>query len=233
MALSWITAADLATPGHALAGTAAESASWILYRLSGEKYGGVRTVSEWYGYDHAACWDSQTCANGVWSASSAHIHQTVGRSRPTPKLQLRRRPAHSIQRITDHSGDLDPSVYQLANNRYVVRNDGRCWNFDQGVEIEYTYGMNPPAAGREAAIALADQLLLGYIGSEECRLPDRVTSVSRQGLSITVLDPQDFLKDGRTGIYEVDLFLSVANPYGARKRARVFIPDSPRGETRS
>jgi hypothetical protein len=83
-----------------------------------------------------------------------------------------------------------------------------------------------------AAKALADQFVLAMQGSEECTLPQRVTSISRQGMSMTLLDPQDFLDKGRTGIYQVDLFLTTINPDGARLRSRVFSPDTPRARTR-
>ena len=62
-------------------------------------------------------------------------------------------------------------------------------------------------------------------GDDECVLPQRVTPISRQGVSWTLLDPQDFLDNGRTGIYHVDLFLRTVNPDRARLRSRVFSPD--------
>ena len=62
----------------------------------------------------------------------------------------------------------------------------------------------------------------------DCSLPERVTSVSRQGMSWTLLDPQDFLESGRTGIYEIDLMLASLNPARALARPRVFSPDLPR-----
>ena len=52
-------------------------------------------------------------------------------------------------------------------------------------------------------------------------------------MSFTLLDPQDFLDKGRTGIYEIDLMLSALNPAGALKRARVFSPDIRRAEVQS
>lgn len=45
---------------------------------------------------------------------------------------------------------------------------------------------------------------------------------------MTVLDGQEFLDHGRTGIYEVDLFLKAANPSGALNKTRVLSPDLPR-----
>ena len=87
-------------------------------------------------------------------------------------------------------------------------------------------------AGRIAAKALADQYLLAMTGSEDCELPQRVTQVSRQGMSWTLLDPQDFLEKGRTGIYQVDLFLTRGQPEWCILRARVFSPDITRGKTK-
>ena len=57
------------------------------------------------------------------------------------------------------------------------------------------------------------------------KLPKRVTNVTRQGLSMVVLDPMDFLDDGKTGVYEVDLFLKAYNPAKLQRRATVMSPD--------
>ena len=51
MAISWITEDDLSDPSNPLSAVMAESASWILYKLTGEKYTGFRTSTEWYGHD--------------------------------------------------------------------------------------------------------------------------------------------------------------------------------------
>jgi hypothetical protein len=53
--------------------------------------------------------------------------------------------------------------------------------------------------------------------------------VTRQGVSFQMFDPQMFINQGRTGIYEVDVFIASVNPGRASKRARVFSPDQPRG----
>jgi hypothetical protein len=67
-----------------------------------------------------------------------------------------------------------------------------------------------------------------WAGDEDCALPQRVTSISRQGVSYTLLDSQDFIDDVRTGLYAVDLFLKTVNPDKARAKSRVFSPDVPR-----
>ena len=64
---------------------------------------------------------------------------------------------------------------------------------------------------------------------DTCALPQRVTSVVRQGVVYTVLDNQSFVEELKTGVYAVDLFLKAVNPDKARARSRVFSPDVARG----
>jgi hypothetical protein len=75
---------------------------------------------------------------------------------------------------------------------------------------------------------LATELVKLYEDDDTCALPQRVTSIARQGVSYTVLDNQDFIDELKTGLYAIDLFLKTANPDKARARARVFSPDQPR-----
>jgi hypothetical protein len=82
--------------------------------------------------------------------------------------------------------------------------------------------------GKVAAKRLAQEFIRLWTGDDDCALPRRVTSVSRQGVNYTILDQQDFIAELRTGIYEIDLFLKTNNPHGAKKRSRVFSPDIPR-----
>ena len=228
MPVVWITSDDLSDPTSEFAEDAAEAASWVLFRLSGQRYTGITTTVEWYGYDHAGCWRDDAL---VELSLRSHGIMPVLRADPPWQLRLRHKPVQEVLRVTTPEGDLDEG-FELANDAYLIRPGRAAWDFSSGVEVEYTYGTRAPAMGRQAAISLANQFLLAYEGSDQCKLPDRVTSVSRQGVSFTILDPQDFLDRGRTGIYEVDLFLAVANPTGARKRAKVFSPDKPRGERR-
>lgn len=94
------------------------------------------------------------------------------------------------------------------------------------VVVDYTYGAEPPNGVENAIAILAEELAKAFEGNfDDCRLPSRVTDVSSRGISMTLLDPQDFLEDGLTGIPEVDLMIRVHNPSKAKARARVFSPD--------
>lgn len=236
MAIVWITAQDTKDPSSQYATEAAEAASWILYKLSGEKYAGLRTATDWYGLSGTGCssclaTDSMEAAgippHGHYFVSPSLVNTTTSRG-----LRLRGRPVRSVERVTNESGVDAPSAsYKLVNSAYLVNTDMTCWNLASGVTVEYSYGVMPPAMGRMAAVKLANEFISLYSEDiENCTLPERVTSVSRQGISYTILDPQTFLQDGRTGVYEIDLFLAAANPSRAQKRPRVFSPDIPRGE---
>lgn len=147
-------------------------------------------------------------------------------------LRLRQQPVISVESVTQLGKVLDPVSYTLRNNAYLVRANSMPWLLDSfnDLTVVYTYGLNPPSAGIRAAIRFANELILAEAGSSNCSLPERITSVSRQGVSMTVMDPQDFLEKGRIGIYEVDLFLAAVNPNKAKKRPKVFSVDQPRGE---
>ena len=93
--------------------------------------------------------------------------------------------------------------------------------------VDFDYGFAPPPAGVRAAADLACQLALSCDPATvgECKLPQRVTSITRQGVSMVVLDPFDFLEEGRTGVYTVDLFLKTYNPTRNRRPPAVWSPD--------
>lgn len=98
---------------------------------------------------------------------------------------------------------------------------------EQDVTVEYVYGSPPPEQVRYAIDLFAGEIVKALNGDGDCKLPKRVTSISRQGISMTILDPQDYLEKGKTGIPEVDLALSVFNTGNAKARARVFTDRNP------
>lgn len=99
----------------------------------------------------------------------------------------------------------------------------RCCGGPQRLAITYSYGAPPPKEVDMCIAVMAEELIKLSVGDfDSCRLPDRVTSVNREGISMTLLDPQDFLDQGRTGIEEIDQMLSRFNSSHAKTPARVF-----------
>ena len=100
-------------------------------------------------------------------------------------------------------------------------------NNPRSVDVHYTYGAQPPIEVLYAIETMASEMRKAMEEDETCRLPARVTSVTRNGMSMTLLDPQDFLDDGMTGIEEIDAALSRYNPTRAKRPARVYGRMSP------
>lgn len=224
MSVRWISASDLSQPNNPDADSAALAASWVLYKLSGEKYPGIKTSTDWYGVDPERVYISPDPT----MVSRPFTIYEVDDAR-SKILRLRSTPVHSIDQVSTPDGIMDPTEYVIGNKAFILRTDGLVWDLSRGVTVSYTHGVLPPEAGIRAAQRLADELVLSIADPANCALPDRVTSVSRQGIEYTILDPQNFINEGRTGIYEIDMFLHAANPTKARKRPRVFSPDLPSG----
>lgn len=226
MGTLWISAADTIDPTGPYTESAVNYASSILFKLSGEKYTGIQTITEVY--------TSQAAMSNVTSPSliSGQMYNLPRLSVGQRNLKLRNTPVRSVIGLTHLGRELDPSEYSLRNNSYLVRHNALPWVLDpvNELSITYTYGTPPPAAGKRAAIRLANELILSDKGSAACALPERISSVARQGVSYTMLDPQEFISNGKVGIYEIDLFLAAVNPSKAKKRPKVFLPGATRAE---
>jgi hypothetical protein len=237
----WITPEELGDYGNEeFSYEAAKAASNLLWAMSGRKYSGVTTVTERY-----------VCAQRSYrlGASSRTYHPVLldgdiynipteefddfsdivsdGMS-PNSRIKLRGRPVTKVHAIRTRTGEIiDPSTYYLVDHSTIQAAAGVPWT-PCNIEVTYSYGVYPPTMGKMAARTLAIEFVKLWTGDDDCALPQRVTSISRQGVSYTLLDSQDFIDDLRTGIYAVDLFLKSVNPDKARAKARVFTPDVPR-----
>jgi hypothetical protein len=222
---------------------AVKTASYLLWAMSGRKYSGTTTVTERYvsifdPYLRAGAsvltyspilvdGDVQNLRLGGSGLYGDDDYLGDGTSSNT-RIRLRGRKVVKIHTVRDIDGNIiDPSQYYLVEHSTLLAAPGATWT-PSNVEVTYTYGTPPPTAGKNAARMLAIELVKLYEGDDTCALPQRVTSISRQGISYTVLDNQDFIDDLRTGLYAVDLFLKTSNPDKARARARVFSPDVPK-----
>lgn len=92
------------------------------------------------------------------------------------------------------------SEYDSADNQYVF-------------EATFEYGIKVPRLMKRATRALACEWLSQIEGNDgPCKLPQRVTSMTRSGITMDIASAVDMLERGRTGIYEVDLAIQTFNP---------------------
>lgn len=150
-----------------------------------------------------------------------------------------------VQRIITVMVDgeaVSSSEYRLYEDRRLVRTPDsqgnvRAWPVWQRLDIPdtepetfsvtYQWGALVPEGGKLAAQAFATELAK-YLNREASALADRVLTVSRQGITQTLIDPSQFLRECRTGLYLVDAWLGAVNPTGTRRRPLVASPDRKR-----
>lgn len=111
---------------------------------------------------------------------------------------------------------------------WLARTDDRPWHvIGDRTHVTYTFGRPPPEAGKAAVIELAVEL--GRASStnpdQACKLPQRVQSVSRQGITYEALADLAFLDQGLTGIVGIDAWIRSINPAGRSQEAQVWSPD--------
>lgn len=142
-------------------------------------------------------------------------------------------PVDSIISITLDGNTLPPTAYRVEDHRYLIRHDGGEWPICQdyaaetgeGVfEIRYRRGLPVPLGGQIAAGILAIEFSKAANRDKTCQLPQRLSSITRQGVTIDVLDTFDDIDTGHTGIWLVDSWVaSVTQPRNTR--SRVYSPD--------
>jgi hypothetical protein len=152
--------------------------------------------------------------------------------------------AYDVYRVNIGGQDLVPGDdYRLDNYRRLVHVNAESWwphcqDMDAPVGAPNTFTVEYAqsrldAAGMSAYATLASELLAAEVAPSKCRLPQGITAVSREGITI------DFTVLGelasRTGIVEVDLWLRMVNPAGlASAHSIVISPDTmrrPRGRS--
>lgn len=79
-------------------------------------------------------------------------------------------------------------------------------------KVTYTRGLAPPPETAKLVGLLATEFYTACTGGK-CRLPRTVTELSRQGVTHRIVNPNDIYSTGKTGIPEIDLWLSAVNPH--------------------
>lgn len=130
-------------------------------------------------------------------------------------------PVEEVTRIVIEGVELDSSAYRLEGSHRVVRTDGESWpDFQDGSVtmddpdgwgIEVVVGSTVPTGGRIAAGILACELAKAACNDKDCKLPQRVQSITRQGVAMTMLDDFEGLQKGRTGIWLIDSWVASIN----------------------
>lgn len=144
-------------------------------------------------------------------------------------------PVASIESVWVGGAILPESAYKLRDG-VLYRTDGGVWPAcndeiadpeapeSAAWQVTYKRGIPVPESGQIATGILACELAKAACRDKTCQLPQRVQSVTRQGVSVAVLDSFEDLKDGRTGIWLIDSWVAAMNA-PVPVRPQVFSPD--------
>lgn len=134
-------------------------------------------------------------------------------------------PVQAIVSITIDGVTVSPAAYEVENYSILRRIDGDCWPLcTDTFLVTYMRGWLVPEI---ANIALGD-LACAYGAActgGACSLPARITSLSRQGVSVDFTDPKLFADLGLTNVASVDRIVALLNPGGLQQPPVVMSPD--------
>lgn len=90
-------------------------------------------------------------------------------------------------------------------------------------QVTYSHGTLPPEGGKRACAELAADLAISASPkvAGTSRLPERPTSVVRQGVTAALQDPLTVFADGYTGVKAVDLWIASVNRGSSHRQGRV------------
>lgn len=147
-------------------------------------------------------------------------------------------PVASISQVRIGGEVLPPTHYRLDNHSYLIRTDGNDWPVCQDMksdpsvlgsdsfEVTYDLGVEVPAGGQLAAGVLACQMAKAACGDKSCQLPQRLQSLSRQGVVTTVMDSYGSLYEyGTTGLWVVDNWVASIMASNRQAGMRIASPD--------
>lgn len=219
----WATRDDLPDPRPDLTDAEWDSVllatSEILWALSGRQWSGTSTppcqASATLHVDQGQC-------VGWWAGPSRYLPQQAAGAQRDVKL-----PHDEVTGIVSVTVGGAAFVDYERRGSWLHRTDGWGWGVAD-LDVVYTWGKAPPEAGRWHAVAYAVELAKARVGDSTCRLPKRVVSVTRQGVTIALLDPQRYLDKGKLGIPDIDQWLAAVNPNAIPERGTVWSPDVPR-----
>jgi len=126
--------------------------------------------------------------------------------------------------------EMDPADWAQAG-KWLIRLTGgtwppNTWTNPTALMIQMTVGFPPPVGAAQAVGELGYELIKACTG-DECSLPRRVQTLTRQGVSMQMIDSLDFLDRGRIGLPICDQFIASVNPKGLAQASRVLSPDRP------
>jgi hypothetical protein len=148
-------------------------------------------------------------------------------------------PVSAVTQVMIDGAVVSPSAYRVDDD-LLIRTDGQDWPRRQDLslpeteagtwQISYDRGLAVPTGGQIAAGRLACELAKAACQDGSCQLPQRLQTITRQGVTMAMLDNFTGIDKGYTGIWLIDSWVtSITQP---PRGGRVFSVDVPRSKGR-
>jgi hypothetical protein len=235
----------------AVTGLAAQAATEVLYKLSGQRFGlcpltvrpcrhdcsssggwpGWSNWWEWAGYYPQpllfdGAWTNITCGFCGDRCSCTRICEAW-----LPG------PVNTITQVKLNGTVLVSGTdYRVDDFRKLVRLGGECWPVCQDMtladteegtwSVSFIFGEEVPVIGRYAVGELACEIAKSCTG-QACALPANATQITRQGITIDFPTFSELLASGSLGLRWSDVFISSYNPRRLIAPPQVFDVDGP------
>lgn len=239
---------DLETVDPAIRDMAAQWAARFLWAATGKQYGGCprtwRPCKEKCAPQINCCggfggpifqsfpqrlpfsydWTNLTCNRCVKGCQCSEVSEVI-----LPNVA-------EVLNVRIDGVDFDPcGMVAVYDKRRVVRTDGREWPACQELSkvdgpgtwsITVIEGECPPAGAAWMTGTLMCEVLKACMKRDDCQLPRRLQTITRQGVSMTFNDNFEGLARLHTGIWELDAWIESTN-YNLAVQPRVRRPDGP------
>lgn len=163
------------------------------------------------------------------------------------EVRLPGSPVVDVTEVKVDGAVVSPNEYRVDDSNTLVALGDRRWPSCQDLRLDdteertwsvtYEWGALPPIGGVRSAASLACQLLMACqpeaIRDGRCRLPKRITTITRQGITLAILDPFSLFRDGLTGLAEVDMWVASVNRGTAQRGAALIDPLRQRAARRA
>ena len=160
-----------------------------------------------------------------------------------PYIELYDYPVNEIIQVKIDGVVIPSDEYELRENKWLIRilptpgfvpTERYGWPTSQTqylpdtqqstFSVTYTYGQDCGAAGRMACRVLAENIAMPLFGNA-AKYPERTVTINRQGVTAQIASVVDIMKDGATGILDVDRWILAVNPEHLRRRPLILSPD--------